>query len=119
MHLQQLIPGIEPLPRPIDRKAEIVAMVGRSDEYRDGFAHWLDQNWSIWTRFEFEATKVRQRGRVAYSARTLGEYIRHSTNLREKRPTFKVNDHAWPCCARLYMELHPEAAGFFETRGRQ
>lgn len=116
---QLLLDGFEPPPRPIDRKAEIVAMVLKSDQYRESFIGWLQDNWSVWLRFEFEANKLRERGRRHYSARTIGEYIRHSTSLREKEPTFKVNDHVWPDCARLYMELHPAAAGFFETRGRQ
>lgn len=118
MHAQLLLPDIEPPPKPIDRKAEIVAMAGAA-EYREGFAVWLYQNWSIWLRFEFEANKLRERGRTRYSARTIGEYIRHSTSLREKTPTFKVNDWWWPPMARLYMDLHPEAKGFFETRERQ
>lgn len=118
MHPQQLLPGVEPPPRRPDRKAEAVSMAGAGD-YREGFAAWLDLNWSIWLRFEFEANKLRERGRTRYSGRTIGEYIRHSTSLREKTPTFKVNDWWWPDCARLYMRMHPDAAGFFETRGRQ
>lgn len=114
-----LLPGIEPPPRPRDRKAEIVAMVVASDQFRPDFCAWLQDNWAVWLHFEFEAHKVRARGRTHYSARTIGEYIRHSTAVRERKPTFKVNDHAWPDCARLYALLHPMAAGFFEFRGRQ
>lgn len=105
-------------PEPVDRRAQLIALVNASTVYRDGFATWLHDNWNIWLRFEFEAGKLRDRGRKHYSARTIGEYIRHSTALREKKPTFKVNDHAWPDCARLYMEVHPGAAGFFDLRGR-
>lgn len=113
-----LLPGFEPPPRPIDRKPGIVAKVIESDQFRPEFCGWLQDNWSVWLRFEFEADKLRERGRSHYSARTIGEYIRHSTALKEKKPTFKVNDHAWPDCARLYVLLHPEARGFFELRGR-
>lgn len=117
---QPLLPGFEPPPRPLDRKPEVLLTVALGQgKYRDGFREWLDANWSIWLRFEFEANKVRERGRRTYSARTIGEYIRHSTNLREKgEAKFKVNDHVWPDLARLYVALHPSAAGFFETRGR-
>lgn len=118
MTVQLNLPDIEPPPRPVDRRAELVRHVGESDQYREGFALWLSRNWSIWTRFEFEANKLRERGRRHYSARTIGEYIRHSTALREKEPTFKCDDKWWPDCARLYIWLNPSAAGFFETRGR-
>ena len=113
-----LLPGIEPLPEPPDRRGELVRLVSESSQFRDGFSGWLHDNWAVWLRFEFEANKMRERGRRHYSARTIGEYIRHSTALRETKPTFKVNDHAWPDCARLYCELNPGAAGFFEIRGR-
>ena len=119
--VQLLLPDVEPAPRPIDHKPRIikVASDGTPSTFREGFALWLDQNWSIWLRFEFEASKVRERGRAHYSARTIGEYIRHSTSLRERKPTFKCNDWWWPDCARLYMLEHPEAKGFFDLRGRQ
>lgn len=104
-------------PEPVDRRAQLIARVNASTVYRDGFATWLHDNWSIWLRFEFEASKLRDRGRKHYSARTIGEYIRHSTALREKTGGLKVTDWYWPDCARLYMEVH-SAAGFFETRGR-
>ena len=119
MHAQLHLPEFEPPPRPVDRRAEIIAKVVASKQFRDGFCGWLHDNWGIWSRFEFEADKMRERGRRHYSARTIGEYIRHSTAAREKTPTFKVNDHAWPDLARLYALVHPEAAGFFELRGRQ
>lgn len=119
MHAQLHLPEFEPPPRPVDRRAEIIAKVVASDQFREGFCGWLHDNWGVWARFEFEANKVRERGRVRYSSRTIGEYIRHSTSLREKKPTFKCDDKWWPDCARLYLSLHPEAAGFFELRGRQ
>lgn len=116
---QTQLPGIEPPPRPIDRKPEILLTITLHPErYRPGFREWVDENWSIWTRFEFEANKMRERGRRHYSSRTIGEFIRHSTNLSEKGGAFKVNDHWWPSCARLYMALHPSVVGFFELRGR-
>lgn len=120
MRAQLLLPEFEPPPRPIDRKPEVLLTITLSeDKYRPGLREWVDENWSIWLRFEFEADKVRERGRRHYSARTIGEYIRHSTALKEKGGAFKVNDHIWPDLARLYLTLHPSAQGFFELRGRQ
>lgn len=117
--MQPTLPGFDPPPRPSDRKPEILLTIGLAqDKYKPGFAEWVSENWGIWQRFEFEADKVRERGRRHYSARTIGEYIRHSTALKEKGGAFKVNDHIWPDLARLYLTLHPGAAGFFELRGR-
>jgi hypothetical protein len=120
MQAQPQLPGIEPRPRPLDRKPEVLLTITlHADKYRPGFAEWLAENWAIWLRFEFEANKMRERGRRKWAARTIGEYIRHSTALREAGGDFKVNDHIWPDMARLYLTLHPAAAGFFELRGRQ
>lgn len=121
MHPQCELPGIEPRPRPIERKPEVLLTIALAPgKYREGFQKFVDENWSIWTRFEFEANKMRERGRARYSSRTIGEFIRHSTNLQEKGGRgFKVDDCWWPSLARLYMALYPSAAGFFETRERQ
>lgn len=84
--------------------------------YRPDFAAWLRENWTIWLRFCEEADKVRRRGRGRYAARTIAEYIRHETALRETGGEFKLNDHFTPGMARLYMATRPDAQGFFETR---
>lgn len=84
--------------------------------FRPGFYDWMAENYAIWVRFKLEADKIRASGRPHYSARTIGEYIRHETALRESGGTFKVNDWWWPPMARLYMQIEPGAAGFFETR---
>ena len=119
MHQQLLLsPEFEP-PRAVDRRAEVVAKVQQSQQFRPGFSEWLQDNWSIWLRFEFEASKMRERGWAHYGARMIGEYIRHHTNKRQKKPVFKINDHIWPDVARLYIAVHPEAKGFFELRGRR
>jgi hypothetical protein len=113
-----LLPELAP-PPPVDRRAEVLAKVMDSATFKPDFIGWLQDNWSIWLRFEFEANKVRERGRQHYAARRIGEYIRHTTALRQKKNTFKVNDHVWPDLARLYVLVHPDAVGFFEFRGRQ
>lgn len=86
--------------------------------FRDDFIDWLIVNYQVWLAFEREADKVWNRGRRHYSARTIGEVLRHESTLSEKpnEHGFKLNDHAWPDLARLYMLMHPDRAGFFEKR---
>lgn len=85
----------------------------------DDFSEWLSENWYIWLAFESEANKAWDRGRKHYSARTIGEYLRHNTLVREASGEFKVNDHRWPDLARLYLAIYPTRHGFFELRGRE
>lgn len=86
-------------------------------QFRPGFALWLEHNWAIWRRFEQEALAIAIR-REHYSARTIFEYIRHETNLREGAE-FKVNNNHAPDCARLFAALHPASKELFEFRGRE
>lgn len=87
--------------------------------YRPDFAVWLDLNWHIWERFRSEADKIRAR-RSHYAARTIAEYLRHQTMLREAADfEFKLNNNNVPDLARLYMALCPAAEGFFNLRGRE
>lgn len=84
-------------------------------------AHWFihNENWLIWASFEYQANAAWSANRRRYSARTIGEYLRHHTTLTDSSADFKINDHVWPDLARLYMLVHPERDGFFETRGRR
>jgi hypothetical protein len=85
--------------------------------FREDFALWLSENWAVWLRFEAEANAVYGSGRRHYSARTIGEYLRHETAVRSTNDgEWKVNDHRWPDLARLYLTLYPERGGFFELR---
>lgn len=95
-----------------------LSMVHGGIGFRSDFYDWLRENWGIWLRFCEEADKIRRTGREHYGARTIAEYIRHETALRELKGEFKLNDHATPDLARLYLATHPEAEGFFETRRR-
>lgn len=90
----------------------------KRDLFRADFPQWLADNFHIWKAFEREADRVWARGRAHYSARTIGEFIRHETALREDGGEFKVNDHAWPDCARLYTLLNPDRK-LFEFRGER
>lgn len=92
-------------------------LVQASPQFLPEFREWLAENWAIWLRFREEANKMRERGRAHYSARTIGEFIRHQTALAED-DEFKINNNSFPDMARLYMLTHPGAAGFFELRRR-
>ena len=96
----------------------VMAMVVKQTpwHFRQDFPRWLSENWSIWKRFESEAHKVYAMGRKHYSARTLIEFLRHETMVREADGEFKLNNNAAPDLARLYVTLYPERTGFFDIR---
>lgn len=81
------------------------------------FEQWLSENQHIWTAFERQALLISQRGYKHYSARTIIEFLRHHTALKEASELWKINDHITPYLARMFMEKHPHLKGFFETRG--
>lgn len=86
-----------------------------AEQFRPEFPDWLALNRHVWVAFVREADKVWARGRRAYSARTLIEYLRHDTALADSDAEFKINGNCVADCARLYM-LATGRAGFFETR---
>jgi len=87
--------------------------------FRPDFYDWLRENLHVWERFETEAERAAAAGRTHYSARTIGEYLRHQTALEARNDgEWKLNDWRWPDLARLYLVLHPHREGFFELRGR-
>lgn len=92
-------------------------LYANKEAFRRDFDQWLFRNWPIWSRFEEESSRIWQRGRKKYSARTIIEYIRHETNLSERHDcTYKINNSYVPDLARLYGLIHPECMDFFEFR---
>lgn len=90
---------------------------GQAYQFRDDFVAWLQSNMPVWEGFEHHANSVYERGRRHYSARTIGEVLRHETALAEAVTVdFKLNNNRWPDLARLYLMLYPEREGFFELR---
>lgn len=81
------------------------------------FDEWLEQNNHIWIAFEQQAMLVSKKGFKRYSARTIVEFLRHHTAITENGSEWKINDHAIPHLARLFIKNHPQSAGFFEFRG--
>lgn len=84
--------------------------------FRADFMAWIDKNWVIWNRFKAEADKIWGMGRSHYSARTLVEFIRHETTLKEPDGGYKINNSYIPDCGRLYGLVYPERDHFFECR---
>lgn len=96
--------------------AQLLLLAKMHPDISAGFVEWLDENYSIWEKFEEEALKVARRGRDHYSAYTIREYIRHETVLQESDSDFKINNNHTPCLARLFALAHPEHAGLFSFR---
>lgn len=87
-------------------------------EGKQDFAVWLNENWHVFEQFRYEADRARAMGWKHYSGRTIIEVLRHQSNLRASDGRWKLNNNYTPDLCRLYMDLTPSAAGFFETRGR-
>jgi hypothetical protein len=85
--------------------------------YREDFYDWLSINGAIYLAFEREADYWRlSRGKKRWGHRTVWEYLRRESALREATGNWKLNDHYTKCCARLYVRLHPGAEHFFSFR---
>lgn len=118
-HAQPLFGEPKPFLTDIYRKRMVLMMIcTHADWFRNDDLDWVTRNYHVWEAFEREANKVWDRGRRHYSARTIGEYLRHESTLREDENEhgWKINDHAWPSLARLYVLMHPERFCFFERR---
>lgn len=79
------------------------------------FEHYIESNWHIVERALLEAYRVRRSGKDHYSMRTIIEFIRHETELRDGSE-FKVNNNQAPDIARLAMALIDELNGMFQIR---
>jgi hypothetical protein len=99
------------------RRMVFVTIDAHPEYFRADFRDWLEKNYPVWLAFEYQANTVWDRGRRHYSARTIGEYLRHESATREapQLPEFKLNDHWWPDLGRLYMLMYSRDR-FFERR---
>jgi hypothetical protein len=116
--------------RPAERAPEVYRHVARQEfvlrrvaehrgEFRPDFEDWVKANLHVWGRFEQEANAVWAAGRRHYSARTIGEVLRHETAMRAVGDEpFKLSDWWWPHLARLYAVMYPERVDLFEIRRR-
>jgi len=89
------------------------------DQFAPDFLDWWRDNRHIWRAFDAAAEQLARNGVEHFGARAIGEHIRFETALRERGGDFKVNDHAWPDCARLWLLMHPSYPRFFETRAQR
>lgn len=103
------------------KRLAFTMIVGHAEQFRDDFMAWLVDNWAVFLAFEREADRVWNRGRTHYSQRTIWEYLRHETTLREDANYhgWKLNDWYVKDCARLYVLMHPDRHDFFEFRNGQ
>ena len=85
-------------------------------QFRPDFPAWLEKNLPIWERFEAEANLLYANGVRQWGARTIWEYLRRQTALREADGDFKLNNNFAPALARLYLLMYPERGQFFELR---
>lgn len=102
-------------------QATLDAAMSHADVFRTDLVDWLavPVNFIVWSSFVYQANSAWNKGFRHYSARTIGEYLRHHTAMGDAGHDFKLNDAIWPDLARLYMHVYPDRAGFFETRGRR
>lgn len=89
------------------------------EKFSDEFMDWLPKNLHVYGAFCKEALSVRQRGFTHYSSRTIVEFLRHHTAIKENPAPgagWKINDHNVPYLGRLFDLEHPKSAGLFEYR---
>lgn len=91
--------------------------------FQPKFSKWLAQNWGLWVAFVNQAEAVWLAGKRHYSARTIIEFLRHQTSLRqttvEAGPSgnpLKINNSYVPDIGRLYGLMYPSRETFFECR---
>lgn len=111
-------PAVNQFQAEVYRKRTAMVMLDcKPEAFRKDFKEWLTENYHVWEAFEHQANLIWRRGIKEWSARTIGEYLRHGTAIAETpRREFKLNDHYWPDLARLYMMMHPDREGFFKRR---
>lgn len=100
----------------LDPMAAADLVIANAGTFRPDFGQWLVKNWRIWQAFERRANRLWASGVKHAGARMIWEALRYLSILRERGSEFKLNGNFCPDCARLYMLIHPERAGFFETR---
>lgn len=99
-----------------EQSAALTIVRASPDLFMEGFEAYLSEQWAVWKAFEHEAQRVAYRGRQHYSAKTIVEWLRHETVVKEANSLFKVNNNATSSLARLFVLRHPRFADFFEFR---
>lgn len=100
---------LEPMPIQVARD--------HSEKFPDDFLQWLPDNLHVFQAFAEEAQKIIARGYTHYSARTICEFLRHHTAVKEKSDDgLKLNNNHPPYLGRLFDLVYPKDAGLFEYR---
>lgn len=87
--------------------------------FTDQFTAWLKGNLHVFAEFAEQAKYVKNvMRRDHYSIRTIGEWVRHNSEIREKGNGYKLNNNSFAPISRLLMLAYPELDGLFETRER-
>ncbi len=97
-------------------RAAIMVIENVESLFRADFKPYLKSNHHVYKEFERQANRAWDRGKRHYSGRRIIEVLRHESDLADDGHEFKLNDWWTPDLCRLYMLLHPEREGFFETR---
>lgn len=80
------------------------------------FLEWLPNNLHVWEAFQHEAFRVIARGFRHYSSKTILEFLRHYTLTTEASGEWKLNNNYTAYLSRLFGDVNPEHALFFNYR---
>jgi hypothetical protein len=96
---------------------QLMLIAQSNPEIPHTFLVWLGDNWHVWQAFVEETFAVIESGHRRYSARTVVEYIRHKTHVKENSGSgFKLNNNHTPYLGRLFAMIYPEYADIFSFR---
>ena len=101
------------------KRAAMIFIDCKPHAFRSDFREWLTENWHVYIEFERRVDVLYRAGHRHWGARNVWENMRYDSAICELSGEWKLNDHRPPCCARLWMMMHPSCAGFFETRAGQ
>lgn len=79
------------------------------------FVSWVQENEHIYYAFEREALQTAKK-RKHYSAKTIVEFLRHHSLIKENGAEWKINNYATSHLARLFAQRNPSFKDFFEYR---
>lgn len=89
-----------------------------ADDPAERFFTFHRENPRVFKLFELYTMQAINSGRKSYGARAIFERVRWDVDIQTKGDPFKINNDLIPMYARLFAEVHPEHASFFEFRNR-
>lgn len=88
------------------------SLTGLPPDYID----WLKANQHVWEAFRDEARRMVAQGRVHYSSKTILEYLRHQSAIREAGSQWKLNNNWTAYLARTWNQAYPMYSSLFTLR---